>query len=109
MKSRTTQVGAITLAAALLYLLAAIAGAIISALVSAWYASDRIAHANRCTSDIVRMMGDERLYRQSVDSGSHDRSLCDQINADVGQFNTTCGEDFGALPTLDCDGDGQPD
>ena len=103
MKSIKNQIGAITLAAALGYLLALIAGAIISALVSAWYASDKIAHANACTTDIVRMMGDEKLYRQSIDSGSPDRNLCGQINNDVDQFNRTCGEEFGVLPRLNCD------
>lgn len=89
----------ITLLAAIVIALVAAAAA---AFFSSWYAADKIAHSNRCTSDLLRMQHDENLYRQSVDSGSPNISLCNQINNDVAQYNNTCGKDFGTLPTLDC-------
>lgn len=87
-------------------LLAAIVIALVAAgaaaFFSSWYSSNAIQHSNRCTGDLLRMQGDERLYQQSVASGNPDAQLCRQINIDVTQYNNTCGEDFGTLPSLNC-------
>ncbi|GAB3024814.1 hypothetical protein [Bowmanella dokdonensis] len=98
MKPFNRQQGIGLLAAIVIALVAAGAAAFLSS----WYAADSIAHANRCTTDLLRMQHDENLYRQTVQSGSPDAALCNQINQDVDQYNQTCGEDFGTLPKLEC-------
>ncbi len=87
-------------------LLAAIAIALVAAgaaaFFSSWYAADSIGHSNRCTRDLIRMQSDEILYRQSVASGNPDKTLCEQINHDITQYNATCGKDFGTFALKEC-------
>ncbi len=87
-------------------LLAAIAIALVAAAAasffSSWYASNKIMHANRCTSDLLKMQADEQLYQQSKLSGSPDAAICEKINNAIKQYNKTCGADFGTFTLKKC-------
>ena len=75
---------------------------IAATLLSTWWNTDRTLHATRCQNDILSMQTMERQYRQSVADNNPDAGLCAQINDKVRQYNTTCGEDFGNLPEVNC-------
>ena len=84
-------------------LIAAILIAIVAALAFGWYSAQAEMEARKCINDVLSIQAYERQWWASVRAGNPDKAICKQVNSRVDQYNATCGEDYGMLPTIPCD------